>query len=102
MLQFADVSRPGMFMHARNRCFAYFVHALFVLLSVMFEEVICEQRYVFEPVAERWHLDLDGIDPVEKVLAESVLLHHIIQRHIGGTYETDVDRGVLVRSYAAD
>ena len=68
----------------------------------MLQKVIGEQRYVFEAVPQGRYLNLNSIDPVEQVLSEAVFFYHVVQRHIGGANQADIDHGIFVVSHATD
>ena len=53
--------------------------------------MIQQNRYVFDPVAERRYRNVDHVESVEQVLAESPLLHFMAQASIGGGNEARID-----------
>ena len=57
-----------------------------------FEKGCCEQRNVFAPLAQRWDLEMNDVEAVEKIVPERSLSHHGCQVAVGGGDEPDVDR----------
>ena len=70
-----------------------------VLLAVLLEEVLHEQRDVVAPLAQRRQVDADDVQPVEEVLAEPPVLHLLLQVDVGRGDDADVD---LDRLHAAE
>ena len=71
---------------------------LAVLVAVLVEEVLREQRDVVLALAQRRQLDGDDVQPVEEILAEPALLHHLPQVDVGRGDDPHVD---LDRLHAA-
>ena len=55
-----------------------------VLLAVLLEEVPDQEWNIVLAIAERRQLDRDHVQPVEQILAEPVLLHHLAEIDVGG------------------
>ena len=59
------------------------VHLLLELAREPAHEELGQRRDVVLAVAQRRHLDRDDVEPVEQVLAELALLHHLAQVAVG-------------------
>ena len=57
---------------------------LLVLVRVLAQEVLDQQRDVLVALAQRRQVDGDHVEPVEEVLAEGALLHGFGQVGVGG------------------
>ena len=64
---------------------------LVVLLAVLLEEVLREQRNVVLALAQRRQLHGDDVQPVEQVLAELAFVHHVPQVDVGRGDDPHVD-----------
>src|SRR2546423_11874053 len=58
-----------------------------------------QNRYVFLSLAQRRQVDVDDVQAVVEVLAETSLLHHLLQIAVGRGDDADVD---LDRLHAAE
>ena len=58
--------------------------------------MISQEWDVLEAFAQRRDFNLDGINAIQEVLPETVLLYHFIERHIGGANKADVDWRIFV------
>ena len=54
-------------------------------------EVVDERRNVVPPLAQRWHVQVDDVQPVEQVLAEDALPDHLAKVAVGGRHHPHVD-----------
>ena len=57
------------------------------------DHVLDQRRDVLAPLAQRRHLDLSDVDPVQQVLPEQALGHHVVQVAIGGRDDAHVHPG---------
>src|SRR5690606_25085067 len=101
MLQLSNITWPWMFMHTRHGRFADLCYVFVVLARIMLQEMVGKQGNVFEPFTQRGNFNFNSVDPIKQILTESVFLHHLIKRHVGGTDEPDINGGILIRTYAA-
>src|SRR5882724_4469707 len=63
--------------------------------------MIGQQGDILQSLVQGGNFNLDGIDTVKQVLPEPVLFYHIVQGHIGGTDQPDIDLRFLVCTNAA-
>ena len=68
--------------------------------GLLLEEVIHEQRHVFEPIAQRRNFHRDDSEPVIKILAERAVLHLRLQRFVRRADHAHIDRRALVVAHA--
>src|SRR5690606_34743587 len=101
MLQLADVSGPGVFMHSGNGCFTDPVHILLILFGIVLQEKVSQQRDVFKAITQWRDFNFDGVDTVQQVLTETGFLYHLIQRHVRGADQSNVDGYILACTDAA-
>ena len=77
VLQLADVARPVVLHQQVERRSGQLETGFAVLLAVLREEVLREQRDVVLPLAQRRQVDADDVQAVEEVLAEAPVLDHL-------------------------
>ena len=70
-----------------------------VLLAVLLEEVLHQQRDVVAALAQRRQVDADDVQPIVEVLAEPALFHLLLQVDVGRGDDAHVD---LDRLHAAE
>src|SRR6266403_2452286 len=70
VVQFADVARPGMLMKSLDRGRVESGNTFAVALRIAVEKMVRQKVDVFAAVAQRRNVNLDGIQPEEKVLTE--------------------------------
>src|SRR6188768_1764748 len=91
VLELAYVARPVVLGHQVQRVRRELEVRLEILLAVLHEEMLGQQRDVVLSVPERRELDGDDMQTVEKILAEPPLLHQMPQIGVGGGDNPDVD-----------
>ena len=84
VLELADVARPVVADQPRERLARERLDRQ-AFLGHLVEEMIDQQRDVFEPPAERGHLDRHHVQPVEEVFAKPARGHGVGQNHVGGS-----------------
>src|SRR5258708_39223985 len=70
VIQFADVARPGMFMKRLDSRRVESGNIFTVALRVAVEKMVRKEINILAAVAQRRNVNLDGIQPKEKVLTE--------------------------------
>ena len=65
-------------------------------------EVVHEFRNVFAPVAQRWHDDLERVDPKQEILPEFARRHHRLEIPMRGADDPHIDRERLVFTDTTD
>src|SRR5258708_39082396 len=70
VVQFADVARPGMFMKRLDSRRVESGNIFTVALRVAVEKMVRKEINILAAVAQRRNVNLDGIQPKEKVLTE--------------------------------
>src|SRR5262249_18490611 len=68
----------------------------------MGDEILGEQDDVVAALAQRRHVDRDGVEAVEQVAAELALARALLERRIGGGDEAHVDAAVADAADRAD
>lgn len=91
MLQFADISRPGV---AHKFSFGFtgqppYLFLVFPVISV--QEMFGQQEYILSAFTQRRNMQFDGIDAVKQILPELSFLYQFSQICIGGTDQPDID-----------
>src|SRR5260370_23207970 len=71
MIELPDVGGPGMLEHRLERARREAGQRLAVLLGVDSQEMVGQARDVLGPVPQRGNMDLDRVQPEQKVLAET-------------------------------
>ena len=69
---------------------------------MLLQEVRGEQRQVVKPLAERRDLQHDHVQPVEQILAESLLLDRAREIDVGRRDHADIDLALDVRADRAN
>src|SRR5208283_5829163 len=64
---------------------------LLVRLCSLRGEVLRQLQDFSRPIAQRWHLQLDHVEAVIKVLAEALLLDQLLEMLIGRRYDARID-----------
>ena len=100
MLQLAHVARPGVGLQLGQGRAADLADRFPVLARVQLQEVVDQQGDVAGPLPELGQADLDGVDPVEQVLAKLLTADHLGDGHVGGADQAHVDRGRPVGAHA--
>ena len=75
VLELAHVARPVVVHQQVERFRRELEFGTRVLLAVLLEEVLHQQRDVVLALAQRRQLDRDDVQPVEQVLAEASVFH---------------------------
>src|SRR6202011_2423202 len=57
--------------------------SLAILLTVLLEKMMHEQRHVVLAITQRWQLNGDDMETVEQILAKLPLLHHLAKVDVG-------------------
>ena len=96
VLKLADVARPAVGLEGGNRVVGEALDRLARLVNHAVQEVPGQERDVGNPLAQRRQLDVDHVDPVEEVLAESTLGDQLGQVIVGGQDHPGVDGEGLV------
>jgi len=84
MLQFTYVTRPVVFQHNPHGGSIEFAGGFAVLGGVVGEEEAGQGRDVFAPFAEWWQMDLNGVEAVEQVSAETSRTDFFAEFGVGG------------------
>ena len=85
--QFADVSRPAVNQKAVDDLARNAPAGGVLVLADLFQEIVHKDGNVVGPVAKGRQADRDDIQPVEQILAESSLLHHLANVAAGGSQQ---------------
>ena len=100
VLELAHVARPVVLRQQIERLRRQLEVASCLFSSPYFSRKCCdEQRDVVLAIAQRRQLDRDDVQPVEQILAEPPVLHHLPQVDVGRGDDADVD---LDRLHAAE
>ncbi len=91
VLELADVARPVVFREQIERVRRELETALLVLVAVLFQEMVDQQRDVILAVAQRRQLNRDDVQAIEEILAEFPFLHHLPQVDVGRGDDAHVD-----------
>ena len=83
VLQLPDVARPVILLEQPEGIRRDLQSALRVLLAVLLEEMLGEQRDVLPPLAEGWQIDRDDVQTIVQILPEPVLFDHALQVDVG-------------------
>lgn len=100
VFEFADVSGP--------RVAFEFFHGVMGddvaggVFALVPEEEVDKEGDIFDPVAERWKLDVDHGESVVEVLAEGTFLHHLFEGAVGSSDDPNVDLGGVVAAKGFD
>src|SRR5713226_486838 len=100
--ELADVARPVVGEEIGERLHRDGLRALAVLGREPRDEVIDQQRDVFLPLPERWHLDRDHVEPVEEVLAEAAPRDQLVEVVVGRGDHPDVDLDRVLAAHALE
>jgi hypothetical protein len=88
--QLAHVARPALLAEQRERLGRELDRRASPLRRQARGMLACEERDVVAARAQGWHPDADHGEPVEQVLAERSLAHHVLQVAMGRGDETHV------------
>ena len=100
VLQFADVSGPGIALEFFQGAGMQADAGLLVLPAISVQEAANEKRQVFAALPERRQTDFNGVDAVEQVLAEFVSRGQFVDGRICGADEPDIYGDGLVGAQA--
>src|SRR5260370_24614310 len=70
VLQFANVTRPGVRLKQFQALFLYPADALSCFTRISIDEVLNQQANVFLPFTQRRHLNRENVEPVKEVIPE--------------------------------
>src|SRR5258708_37378018 len=70
VLQFANVTRPGIRLKHFQSLFVYPAYALSCFTRITIDEVLNQQANVFLPFTQRRHLNRENVEPVKEVAPE--------------------------------
>ena len=82
ILELSHVPRPVVLREQIERVWRQLEARLLILVAVLVQEVLYEQRNVVLPVAQRRQADRDHVQAVEQVFPELAVLHHLPQIEI--------------------
>src|SRR5205085_11822776 len=91
VLELPDISGPVVFHEALESLFADRRGLRRRAVAMFREEVLDERGNVLLAIAERRHMDVDDVEPVEEVIAELLLLDLPLQVFVGRADDADVD-----------
>jgi hypothetical protein len=89
--QLSNVSGPPMSSEGIQAVLANTLNSFLVFPVEFLDEVLDEQRQIFEPVAQRRQLNGVNVETVVEVLAQSPLADRLLQRTIGCGEDAHVD-----------
>ncbi|PYR33445.1 MAG: hypothetical protein DMF90_20810 [Acidobacteria bacterium] len=90
VFQLPHVAGPVILLESRERPVVNPVDASANAVGVFAEKVLDERRNVLSAFAQRGQVDRDDVQPVEQVLLEPALGHHLAQVAVGGGDDPDV------------
>ena len=73
-----------------------------VLLAIHHDEMIAEQRNIFRAFSKRRNVDGNHVEPVEEILTEKAFLDPFLDVHVGGRYDSQIQRDLLSAAYPGD
>src|SRR4029434_7503212 len=100
VIQFAHISWPRVTRELRCGCFVKSGEVLAVALRMLAEEMAGQERNIGAPIAQWRQPDLDGIEPVEKVLTKVPCADLLIQVRVGGGEDEHIDLARVRTSYS--
>src|SRR3712207_8906038 len=65
----------------------------------MLQKTIGKQRNILRPLPQRGKYQMNGVQPVQQIFTKRTVMHHLIDRAIGGGEKTDIHRDCLVAAY---
>ena len=83
VLELAHVARPVVAQEPRKRLPRERLHGK-VLLGHLVEEMIDEERNIFQPLAQGGHFDRNDVEPVEEIFAKPAGGDGLGENHVGG------------------
>src|ERR1019366_3444472 len=90
VFQFANIAGPGV-AHQRTQSLGAEVAAReVILLGILFQEVLDEQRNIFTALAQRGQIHRNYVETVEQIFAEAAFANHLAKIHVGGGDDADV------------
>src|ERR1700732_5638372 len=95
MRQFADVAWPRVAHQRTQRLGADAPPGPLVLLRILLEEVLHQQRNIFAALPQRRQIDADYIEAVEQVFAEAALAHTLAKLNVSGGDDAHVHLNFL-------
>src|SRR5256885_349661 len=90
VLELTDVARPRVTLQPPERLVGEAFESPVVLGRIEAQEVLGEHADVLAALAQRRHGDRDDVEPIEEVLAEAPVPHHLGQVLIGGGDDANV------------
>ena len=91
ILEFAHVARPVIVHQTSQRLRRQRFNPHVAFAAGLGHEIICQQRYIFSPLAQRWHGETHHVEPVIQVVAERTRLDRFRQASISGRNQADVE-----------
>src|SRR5579863_8909243 len=95
VLEFANVPRPIVGDEQLQRFRGNAAQILAQLRRDALNEVLGEQRDVFAALAQRWQANLNHVEAIEQIFAESSLLNFFGQIFVGGRDDAHIDFNFL-------
>ncbi len=102
VFKLADVAGPSVLFEDIDGFFFEMQEGFAVFLGVLVEEVLGEERDIVGAFAECGDVDLDHIEPIVQVFAETALFDLLAQGFVGGGDQTDIDGGGKCATKAFD
>ena len=100
VLQFPDITRPGMLGKPDLRDRRHVVHRFSILRGEAFEEVTLEQYQIVFPLRQSRYPDLYHREPIKKVFTEAFSGNQGPQILVGGGDDADIHFSAIQRPYA--
>ena len=73
-----------------------------IFLGKHFQEHLRQRYDIFLPLPERRQIDMNSVDPVVQILPEPSLTDQLLQIHICGADQTDIDGLRLIAAHPDD
>ncbi len=100
MVELPHVARPGVTADRLERAGVETRELTAVVAAMAAQEEIGEARHVLPPLAQRRQVDLDGVEPVEQVLAETTFGDLAVEVGVGGGHDAHVHPSSVRRTQA--
>src|SRR5215467_7241292 len=102
VIQFAYIAGPGMFLKQLHGARIEAGDLLSVALCVNSDKMLCKQRNVLTPLAQRRQMNFDRIQTEQKIRAEAAGLGFSLEIGIGCRQDADIDAAASGRTDALE